>query len=290
MAAAPARLNPSRMTPRPPRDRHSSVYVGNLSFKTSWQDLKDHFRGAGEVLHADVMMDGMGRSRGCGIVVFSSAEEANHAIEMFHDTELEGRKLLVREDREEGKLHERSVPQPRGAGNAPSIAEVYGGPQGSSVYVGNLPWRIGNQELKDFMESAGGEVKHVEVLRDNMNRSKGSAIVRYANAEQAQNAIASLHEKQMEGRYIIVREDREEVKFRNAVSVEVTGLPMDSSWQNVKDHFRECGEILHVEIKDNGTTAIVRFSGGNGAENAIATMNGQNFNGSTIAVQHYQDQ
>lgn len=41
-------------------------------------------------------------------------------------------------------------------------------------------------ELKEFMSRAGGEVMHVDVLRDNLGRSKGSAIVRFATAEQAQ--------------------------------------------------------------------------------------------------------
>ena len=34
------------------------VYVGNLSWQTSWQDLKDHFRQCGTVVHADVMREG----------------------------------------------------------------------------------------------------------------------------------------------------------------------------------------------------------------------------------------
>ena len=32
----------------------AAVYVGNLSWETTWQDLKDHFRAAGDVTHADV--------------------------------------------------------------------------------------------------------------------------------------------------------------------------------------------------------------------------------------------
>ena len=52
------------------------MYVGNLSWETSWQELKDHFRNAGEVSHADVMMEHDGRSKGCGIVSFASARDA----------------------------------------------------------------------------------------------------------------------------------------------------------------------------------------------------------------------
>ena len=85
---------------RPPPVGGASVYVGNLSWKTSWQDLKDHFRAAGDVSHADVMQEHDGRSKGCGIVSFVSARDAANAIRQLHDTELHGRKIFVREDRE----------------------------------------------------------------------------------------------------------------------------------------------------------------------------------------------
>lgn len=52
------------------------LYVGNLSFETTWADLKDHFRSVGEVERADVMMDGSRRSKGWGTVRFSSPVRA----------------------------------------------------------------------------------------------------------------------------------------------------------------------------------------------------------------------
>eukprot|EP00316_Scyphosphaera_apsteinii_P024380 CAMPEP_0119344092 /NCGR_PEP_ID=MMETSP1333-20130426/106791_1 /TAXON_ID=418940 /ORGANISM="Scyphosphaera apsteinii, Strain RCC1455" /LENGTH=325 /DNA_ID=CAMNT_0007356515 /DNA_START=34 /DNA_END=1012 /DNA_ORIENTATION=+ len=77
------------------------VYVGNLAYSVSWQDLKDHFKAAGDVVHADVMSEpGTGRSKGCGLVVFSNARDAQKAITMLHDTDLLGRPIFVREDRE----------------------------------------------------------------------------------------------------------------------------------------------------------------------------------------------
>ncbi len=46
-----------------------------LYLKTGWQDLKDKFREAGRVVHADVMLDETGRSKGWGIVEFETQEE-----------------------------------------------------------------------------------------------------------------------------------------------------------------------------------------------------------------------
>ena len=77
-----------------------TVYVGNLSFQVSWQDLKDHMKQAGNVVRANVIMDGDGRSKGCGLVDYETVEEANQAISSLHDTKLKGRLIFVREDRD----------------------------------------------------------------------------------------------------------------------------------------------------------------------------------------------
>ena len=78
----------------------TTVYVGNLAWSVTWQHLKDHFKQAGTVLHADVMMGQDGRSKGCGLVSFASARDARNAINTLHDSELDGRMIFVREDRE----------------------------------------------------------------------------------------------------------------------------------------------------------------------------------------------
>ncbi|CAN0340125.1 unnamed protein product, partial [Hapterophycus canaliculatus] len=78
------------------------LYVGNLSFETTWADLKDHFRSSGEVERADVMMDGSRRSKGWGTVRFSTPEEAQTAIQELNGTELGSRQIEVREDSKTG--------------------------------------------------------------------------------------------------------------------------------------------------------------------------------------------
>ncbi|PHJ15821.1 rna recognition motif-containing protein [Cystoisospora suis] len=75
------------------------VFVSNLPWRTSWQDLKDLFRECGEVVRADVMTLPDGRSKGVGTVLFSAPEGAQRAVEMFHDYLLDGRPISVRLDR-----------------------------------------------------------------------------------------------------------------------------------------------------------------------------------------------
>jgi len=85
--------------PEPEEADATKVFVGNLSFDTTWKELKDHMKAAGSVMHADVMTGEDGRSRGFGIVRFSTEEEAAEAIESLTETELDGRTILVRADK-----------------------------------------------------------------------------------------------------------------------------------------------------------------------------------------------
>jgi RNA recognition motif-containing protein len=72
------------------------LFVGNLSFQTGENDLQDYFAQAGAVTSINLMLDKMtGRSRGFAFVEYSSAEEAQKAIEQFHDKDFQGRRITV---------------------------------------------------------------------------------------------------------------------------------------------------------------------------------------------------
>lgn len=74
------------------------LYVGNLAFSTSSQDLQELFAAAGTVESASVVEDReTGRSRGFGFVEMSSKEEGDAAISQFDGKEVGGRALKVNE-------------------------------------------------------------------------------------------------------------------------------------------------------------------------------------------------
>ena len=87
----------------------SKLFVGNLSFNTTENDLQDAFAPHGTVVEANLMMDRVsGRSRGFAFVTMSTPEEAQKAIAAMHGAQLDGRPLTVnvarpREERPGGR-------------------------------------------------------------------------------------------------------------------------------------------------------------------------------------------
>ncbi len=76
----------------------TKLYVGNLSFQTQEDELREHFAQFGEVVSATIVSDrDTGRSRGFGFVEMSSDAEARNAIQALDGKELDGRQLKVNE-------------------------------------------------------------------------------------------------------------------------------------------------------------------------------------------------
>jgi len=78
----------------------TKLFVGSLSWGVKDDMLREAFEKAGTVEDAVVITDRMsGRSKGFGFVTMSTAEEAQAAIEMWNEQELDGRKIMVNEAR-----------------------------------------------------------------------------------------------------------------------------------------------------------------------------------------------
>lgn len=279
-------------------------YVGNLSWDVAWQDLKDHMRSEGDVVFAEVMSEHDGRSKGCGIVEYATAEEAQNAITNLTDTELKGRMIFVREDRETAGGGGGSGGGGGGTGGNTSR-------QSSSVYVGNLAFETSWQDLKDHMRGAGN-VDQANILTGDDGRSKGCGIVLYQKPQDAQRAIRELHNSELHGRPILVREDREQGSssggggekggFRRSgysggggggagggTQLFVGNLSFDTTWRELKDHFRQCGDVERAEVMEGPDGrrkgfGTVKFYRQKDANNAIRRLNGNELQGRRLEV------
>ena len=78
----------------------TKLFVGNLPFSATENDLQDHFAAAGTVIAVNIMQDrATGRSRGFAFVEMTTDEEAQGAITALNGTQVGGRSLTVNEAR-----------------------------------------------------------------------------------------------------------------------------------------------------------------------------------------------
>ena len=289
------------------------VYIGNLSWDVAWQDLKDHMRQAGDVVHAEVICEQNGRSKGCGIVEFATDEEAKEAISTLTDTDLKGRMIFVREDRES-------------AGAGAAVGQQHGGGervQNTSVYVWNLAYETSWQELKDHMRRAGN-VDQATVLTDTEGQSIGCGVVVYQRAHEASRAIRELQGSELKGRVMNLREDRAQSGGRgygqsggrgrgrgrhggrggggrgrghnggrggfqqngdtSGCQLFVSNLSYETTWMELKDHFRQCGDVDRADVKISKGFGTIRFFNAPDAEEAISRLNGVELQGRALEV------
>src|SRR5687768_3060472 len=105
----------------------TKLFVGNLSFNTTENDLQDLFAAYGPVQQVDMIMDRMtGRPRGFGFVTMENKDDAQKAIEALHGKNIDGRDLTVNEAR----------PREERAGGGGGGGRGYGGGGGGGGYGG----------------------------------------------------------------------------------------------------------------------------------------------------------
>jgi RNA recognition motif-containing protein len=264
-----------------------------LAWRTSWQDLKNHFGTVGTVRYADVLREGGpgSRSKGCGIVEFETAEEAARAIQELNHSEIDGRAIFVREDREDyelksaegggGEAGDGGGGRGGGAGRPPMQKRPRGpgGGRGGGgavsigrrVWVGNLDPSTTWQQLKDHFKQAG-HVTHADIMADATGASKGCGIVEFQSSRDALHAISLLSNSALPHapeRNIVVREDREDPSMTRGgfgrgagrgpaprqapegTQLVVHGLPWRYAWQDLKDVGKQYGNVVRADVMMN---------------------------------------
>jgi len=217
------------------------VYVGNLSYQSNWQLVKDLFRTAGlDVRHVQVLEDSRsGMSKGAAIVSLGSSHEVRRAMDKLNETEVEGRNIFVREDREpyddskgggkdkgSGKGG-KSNPLPgsgsswsqRGggsdyasakgtssgfSGDTKGSSKGHGGKhhgEGHCIFLDNLPSSFSWKEVKDLCREHGLNPKHCDIITDPRTQvSKGRGLVQFFNEDEVDRALKMLSGVKADGR------------------------------------------------------------------------------------------
>ncbi|KAL3759723.1 hypothetical protein ACHAWU_008217 [Discostella pseudostelligera] len=260
------------------------VYVGNLSWSTSWQDLKDHMREVGDVQYAKILQDRDGRSKGCGIVEFTSPEGASDAIEKLTDSELKGRKIFVREDREEGGGGSRrggaaagaagggggggegeAPPTPAESANATTSGGGGGGGRGGGRQ--NNGRRGGGRGGGGGGGRGGGGGASKPTAAEGGAKAEGGD----DNATAAADASAPT------------------TTYEEGSQLFIGNLSWETGWQDLKDHFRQIGEVDRADVAEGRDGrkkgfGFIRYASAKDAARAIEELNGVEFMGRTLEV------
>jgi cysteinyl-tRNA synthetase len=187
--------------------RGTRVFVQNIPDDVNWQELKDHFKVAGDVVFASVSIDtATGKSKGCGVVQYEQTDMAKNAIAVMRDHPMkDGSVLYVRADHQEENNSKTLSPR---RGTAPSNQ-----------------WRCADEENLSILSSDDlALVKNLIKARDQARRRR--------NYETSDNIRDDL-----KTRYSVHLDDRLKswwVSTDNAVPKTVSDIKGDGRWGNLK--------------------------------------------------------
>ncbi|CCK73404.1 single-stranded telomeric DNA-binding/mRNA-binding protein NDAI_0G04190 [Naumovozyma dairenensis CBS 421] len=284
------------------------VFVGNLSFDTTAEDLVDYFSQVGEVVTADIITF-KGRHKGLGTVEFTNADDATEAIERCDNTHFMGRDIYVKDDQ----------PPPGARQKTMRIAPIRDiNRQGYEAFVINLPYSITWQNLKDLFRECG-DILRADIELDYNGFSRGLGSVLYATEDAMHRAIDTFNGYELEGRVLEVREGKfnpshkehipegtlDEVEpsiptqspFVEGVvgngernpTVFCQSLPLSTTVPDLYDLFGSFGDINHAELiyDTNGLStgsAVVEYMSADYAEMCIDKLNNYNYGGHQLDI------
>lgn len=276
------------------------LYIGNLGWDTSNEQLQEEFAAFGSPEECYVVMDrSTGESRGFGFVTYHSMEEAKQAVAGMNGKELDGRRIKV------------DISKPKGTQSA---AE----PQGCKLYIGNLGYDTSAEDLKHQFAQYG-ELTDLTVVTDReTGSSRGFAFATYSSPEDASAAVRELDGFEVDGRQLRVNLSKPKEARTNdfggggrgdggygsnnrgggggggagvdACKVFVGNLGWDTTQDTLQSAFSQYGQLSDVKLvtdRDTGNSrgfAFVTFRDQAGAESAIANLDATELDGREIRV------
>ncbi|KAI0353506.1 hypothetical protein OH77DRAFT_1427200 [Trametes cingulata] len=224
--------NTAELPPSKVPKRQNSVWVGNLSFKTTPASLRNFFDGVGEItrIHMPMKMVTGGpddkrprqENRGFAYVDFATPDAKTVAISLS-EKPLDGRRLLIKDgDDFNGRPAPSTAPGADGTDSAATktaglsktaqkILRVQKQPPGPTLFFGNLGFETTEKSIRDLLEShrpKGGDEKWIRKVRmgtfEDSGKCKGWAFVDFTTTEHATAALTNPRNHQLDGRKLVV--------------------------------------------------------------------------------------
>lgn len=333
--------------PKVDRNYDNSIFVRNIPFESTSRDIEDLFRDAGRIVRADIVTH-RGQSRGMATVEFAHKDDVRVAISKFDNIEYRGREIHIRQDLpppekrnerndrgdrgdrrdryERTDRYERSDRGDRGDRGDRFAKQSNPPPPGTEVFVGNLPFSVTWQLLKDMMREAG-DVARADVRTDSWGKSRGFGTVVFEAVESAERAVEMFQGYMMEGRRIDIRPGRVFNQASNAGNGQsferppresrsaepvlqnsefTAGVGPDGSRSNIifagnlpwvtnvddlYELFETIGRVTKAEVQYNDRgkpsgNAVIEFELEELADLAIANLNGYNYGGRDLKISY----
>ncbi|PCG92477.1 Nucleotide-binding, alpha-beta plait [Penicillium occitanis (nom. inval.)] len=166
-----------------------TIYIGNLFFDVTAEDLKARMEEYGVVEKSVIISDARGLSKGFGYVTYDSVEAAQRAIDGMNQQIFEGRRVLV---------------QFTAAGPRAPKSRTFGGPATRSLYIGNLAYDLTDRELNELFKSVRNVIEVRVAVDRQTGNPRGFAHADFLDVPSAQAALEILSGKAPHGRRLKV--------------------------------------------------------------------------------------
>mmetsp|Transcript_150764 Transcript_150764/g.261228 ORF Transcript_150764/g.261228 Transcript_150764/m.261228 type:complete len:220 (-) Transcript_150764:70-729(-) len=211
---------------------------------------------AGEVEFATILADSWGNPRGCGCVRYSMVEEAQLAVDGLEGSELMGHTITV-------SAWTGAKPVTRAGGMAMSVADAHAAnTRAAEARNKPDPRQFIGCMMNVFQQALA--LKGIE-MPDMSQMMAGKGAGKGSGKSFGKTFGKSFGKSEEMGR-----------------KVYVSNLAQGVTWQELKDHMAEAGDVEYVQIY--GTSGQVLYRNKEGAEMALAALNGSYLNGEAILV------
>lgn len=171
----------------------NEIYVGNLPWSAGEEDLVELFGRYGNVKSCRISIDGDGRSKGFGFVLFETREDLDRVMEDAYNIEMSGRRLRVNTSNNSRRTNVRKEREPK-------INERRNEPT-STLFVGNLSYHTTKESIIEHFENFGNIVDVRLPFNEEKGRIRGFCHIEFESVEVCQNALEN-REPILDGREI----------------------------------------------------------------------------------------
>jgi len=188
------------------KGKFTNIFVKNLPGSITKESLEQLFTKAGGITSSVISIDKADTSRAYGFVNYATPEEAQKAVDLLHNTEIDGRKIFVgraqKKEERDKELREKFE-----AAKAERAKKYIG----TNLYVKNLPDDIDDGKLREAF-ARFGSITSARVMRDQNTRSKNFGFVCFSAAEEATKAVTEMNGKMLDNKplYVAIAQRKEQ--------------------------------------------------------------------------------